>query len=188
MTTEAAVPSNDNVSVPPAAPVAPAPVAAAPAEPPAQTQVATEEQPPQFPPFHVHNRSRAQRLARMILGPTARVWGAVKLSPEPGAPMGIGVRIGFQNGDKKNIVAEGKDFTDALQALVKSYLTTAPTFAEAQDRLWKVGNQAPVGNFQEETLGRFPTEYAALKKKIAAEKAAEEQAALARVMTRGTKN
>lgn len=85
----------------------------------------TTPQAPEAPPiaFEVKNRSRADRAAKLLYGPTGRVW----------INRGLGVEVGTENGSERTVKGSGVDFAAALREDTKAYLSDDKTaFARAR--------------------------------------------------------
>jgi hypothetical protein len=128
----------------------------------------TEQKPP-VPPFMVPNRSRAERLAKLLWGPTARVWINRTVVPYPGAePLHGCVQVGIPDvklppdysGPKHSVKAEGLTFSDALHDAVKQYVKGGNSYEDTKARIRRVAVDALVEEFVEEALSQFPEEYA----------------------------
>lgn len=132
------------------------------------------KQAPVLPPFTVANRSRAQRIAKLVYGPQGRVWlnrdVNTKVSDDTYV-RAIGVRVGVEIQGKAQFYVGGKDFTEALKQVAEEYLAGAPSYADVKKRIraLDIAGAQNLGTIGEEALKRFPEEYekelAALKKK-----------------------
>lgn len=131
------------------------------------------------PPFQVPNRSRAQRVAKVLYGPTARVWlnRVVNVAVKSD---GISttferqekaVVIGTEVGQDRLFQTSGDDFSDALKVPVLDYINQATSYADAKKRIntmYAAG--ADVSEFAETALSVWP-EYDEERKKLAEKKA-----------------
>lgn len=107
--------------------------------------VPDQQQPQTVPdrpaPFQVPNRSKAQKPAKMILGPTARLW-----------VYGDMIKVGTEYGSSKEIAGAGVSFDAAMEGLVYRYLKEPTTYVEAKKRFWSVGANALVECWRQELL------------------------------------
>jgi hypothetical protein len=120
------------------------------------------EQPklPPPPPFSVKNRTRAQKLAKVLYGPMARVWvnRLVPLTSRPDALVGLGfgVQVGTEQGANKTILAQGETFSVALKLPTETYVKGATDYDETKKRFRAVTPFADVQEFVLDALKQFP--------------------------------
>lgn len=122
----------------------------------------TENQESAIAPFRVKNRSRAQRLAKVLYGATARTWINRKLDVFDGTL--VGVQIGTEKDKDKKVLTSGTTFTEALLEPVQQYIKGASTYADTKRRIVVMAADANVAIFVEDALSQFPVEYGAEKK------------------------
>lgn len=117
-----------------------------------------EEKKVEVPPFTVKNRSRAQKLAKLLYGPLGRCFkvktynfqtsrGVAGVDATIGTfeRRGPGVAVGTEQGDKRIIIGAGQDFTEALREPIRQYVMGGKTLEETRKRF-----EAVVGtNFRE---------------------------------------
>ena len=119
---------------------------------------------PPPPPFSVKNRSRAQKLAKVLYGPMARVWinrsVNVKVSEADGKTewkrIETGVHAGVEQGTFKNVLAMGENFNAAFRGPVETYVKGATDYDETKKRFRAVTPFADVQEFVLDALKQFP--------------------------------
>jgi hypothetical protein len=116
-------------------------------------------------PFSCPNRSRAERVAKLLFGVSGRTW--IGRSVRLGMEYGSGVEIGTEIGATKKTLGEGYDFTEALAPLVESYLKGGNSYEDTKKRLVKMqialGPNGCLESFVEPALSQFKAEYEAAK-------------------------
>lgn len=120
-------------------------------------------------PFEVKNRSRAERIAKVLFGPNTRSW--INRDVRDGVR---GVQIGTEKGSAKEVFVDGVNFTEALRLSVKAYLNAAETYEDAKKRISTMSSDCDVREFADGTLSRFP-QYLAEKAALAKKQQAREQ-------------
>jgi hypothetical protein len=103
---------------------------------------------PEAPPleFKVKNRSRAQKLAKLLYGPLGRCFKVksynVKVDEKDGAATYKrhlhGVAVGTEQGDKRTIIGAGKTYTEALTEPIRQYVMGGKDLAETRKRFESV--------------------------------------------------
>lgn len=128
--------------------------------PPPQVE---QPKPPPPPPFSVKNRSRAQKLAKVLYGPMARVWinrsfnrKVAELEAGTKYQRDVGVCVGTEQGAIKRILTGGKDFSEALKAPTETYVKGATDYDETKKRFRAVTPFADVQEFVLDALKQFP--------------------------------
>lgn len=116
-----------------------------------------EQQEPQFeitlPVWNVNNRTSADRIAKILYGPNARVWINRVIS----AQGDTGVQVGTEKGSDKTFLTSGVDFAEALEGPALAYLLQAQDFNEAKLRVLQlVAAGSSAGAFIKEAYSPFP--------------------------------
>lgn len=115
--------------------------------------------PPPPPAFSVPSRSKAQKLAKVLYGPLARVWinRLVPMSdPDGAAKTAFGVQVGTEQGSEKKIIAQGETFSVALKAPTETYLKGGSNYDETKARFRTVFQFADASEFVVGALKQFP--------------------------------
>lgn len=119
-------------------------------------------------PFGVPSRSRAQKLAKVLYGPQARVWinrsfnrkiaegfseeeqmRTVTLQRE------VGICVGTEQGAEKQILSGGKDFSEALRLPTETYIKGGLDYEDTRKRIRTVSSFCNQICFIEDALGQF---------------------------------
>lgn len=105
-------------------------------------------------PFVVQSRSRAQKLAKLLYGPLARVW--VRKDAKQ-------IEVGTEQGAEKKKLAEGKDFSEAFKIPTETYIKGGLDYEDTRKRIRTVSSFCNPLCFIEDALTQFP-EYQNAKK------------------------
>jgi hypothetical protein len=76
--------------------------------------------------FSVKNRSRAEKVAKILYGPTARFW----------MNRGDGVQVGVEKNGEGTVIGTGKNFAEALRRDIQDYLKDDATAWERAKQLF----------------------------------------------------
>lgn len=113
---------------------------------------------PVVPPFTVASRAKAQKLAKLLYGPTGRCFKIAATQ----------VAIGFCLGGEPTHVTKGASYTEALNLPIESYLKGGKDYKDTIKRFAAVAPHAEVQEFVEPALKQFPEYEAMLRAQRAA--------------------
>lgn len=117
--------------------------------------------------FKVTSRSRAQKITKFLFGVLARVW--IRRPVDTGTDLEpdviFGVAVGTEKGEKKKVLGEGKDFTEALGLSVHDYLMGGKDYETTLKRFRDLSQFCDVRVFVQDALRQFPEEYKRLLEK-----------------------
>lgn len=119
---------------------------------------AEEPKMPPPPPFSIKNRSRAQKLAKVLYGPQARVWinRLVPVTDPDATPKTtFGVQVGTERGAEKKILAQGETLSAALRVPVETYVKGGSDYGDTKKRLREMSLYADVWEFVTPALRQF---------------------------------